>query len=334
MSNKIVFSQVTEIFEPNIYRSVIDEVIAAIKPEFDEYGVSEDVLADLQHKWQSKVIASHVAEFDSQPQQQPAQHHPVYPPHPMHMMQHHPHYPPPHNPYVPSPQQSPQVKAEPMDNRYILSGPPGMPPYALPPLPGPQLNGMKPNTYPGGQQGVLSFPPHPSHLARPLATPRPYVPPAQASTPPVAPVAQQPAHSVQPAQSTQARPAASKIPQGDGPSSSDSESLSPPPSQSYAPRTSHPSLPQPPQASTSQPSQSSGTSHPGDEAINSDLDDSDTEGEEDAEEGGQGDTDIVFCTYDKVGRVKNKWKCILKDGMIHINGKDYLFTKCTGEFEW
>jgi transcription initiation factor TFIIA large subunit len=37
------------------------------------------------------------------------------------------------------------------------------------------------------------------------------------------------------------------------------------------------------------------------EAINSDLDDSDTEGEEDAEDGGAGETDIVFCTYDKVG---------------------------------
>lgn len=35
--------------EPSIYRSVIDEVVAAIKPEFDEYGVSEDVLAELQH---------------------------------------------------------------------------------------------------------------------------------------------------------------------------------------------------------------------------------------------------------------------------------------------
>jgi transcription initiation factor TFIIA large subunit len=82
------------------------------------------------------------------------------------------------------------------------------------------------------------------------------------------------------------------------------------------------------------------------EAINSDLDDSDTENEAEAEEGGAGDTDIVFCTYDKViiffsilflvgdayqvARVKNKWKCILKDGMIHVNGKDYLFAKCTG----
>jgi hypothetical protein len=31
----------------------------------------------------------------------------------------------------------------------------------------------------------------------------------------------------------------------------------------------------------------------------------------------------------QVARVKNKWKCVLKDGMIHVNGKDYLFAKCT-----
>jgi transcription initiation factor TFIIA large subunit len=36
------------------------------------------------------------------------------------------------------------------------------------------------------------------------------------------------------------------------------------------------------------------------EAINSDLDDSDTGDEEDADEGGAGESDIVFCTYDKV----------------------------------
>ncbi|KAN0091602.1 Transcription factor IIA, alpha/beta subunit [Tylopilus felleus] len=325
MSNKIV---------PSIYRAVIDEVISTIKPEFDEYGISEDVLADLQHKWESKVIASHVAEFEPQPQQA-AQHHPVYPPHPMHMMPHHPHYPP-HNPYAgPQQQQSTQVKSEPMDSRYILS-PPGMSPYALPPLPGPQLNGMKPPAYPGGQQGVLSFPPHPAHLARPAAIPRPYTTPAAAALQPApASTAVQPTQSNQNTQAATtsqpaapaARPAAQSIPQVDGPpTSDDSESPSPPPSQSYAPRPSHPSLPQ--------PSQISSASQAGDEVINSDLDDSDTEGEEDADEGGQGDTDIVFCTYDKVGRVKNKWKCILKDGMIHINGKDYLFAKCTGEFEW
>jgi hypothetical protein len=34
--------------EPSIYRSVIDDVMKNIKSDFDEYGVSEDVLADLQ----------------------------------------------------------------------------------------------------------------------------------------------------------------------------------------------------------------------------------------------------------------------------------------------
>ena len=35
--------------EPAIYRAIIDDVVLAMKPEFDEYGVSEDVLAALQH---------------------------------------------------------------------------------------------------------------------------------------------------------------------------------------------------------------------------------------------------------------------------------------------
>jgi len=35
--------------EPTIYRNIIDDVVAAMKPEFDEYGVSEEVLAALQH---------------------------------------------------------------------------------------------------------------------------------------------------------------------------------------------------------------------------------------------------------------------------------------------
>ena len=37
------------VFEPTIYRAVIDDVISAIKPEFDEFGVAEEVLAELQH---------------------------------------------------------------------------------------------------------------------------------------------------------------------------------------------------------------------------------------------------------------------------------------------
>ncbi|KAJ7886276.1 transcription factor IIA, alpha/beta subunit-domain-containing protein [Mycena leptocephala] len=72
---------------------------------------------------------------------------------------------------------------------------------------------------------------------------------------------------------------------------------------------------------------------PESETINSDLDDSDTD-DEDPEDGAEGNSNTVFCNYDKVTRIKSKWKCVLNNGVIHANGKDYLFSKCTGEFEW
>ncbi len=43
---------------------------------------------------------------------------------------------------------------------------------------------------------------------------------------------------------------------------------------------------------------------------------------------------MILCLYDKVQRVKNKWKCVLRDGVASIGGRDYLFSKCNGEFEW
>lgn len=69
-------------------------------------------------------------------------------------------------------------------------------------------------------------------------------------------------------------------------------------------------------------------------AINSDLDDSDDDpinatGEDDEEFG-----DSILCTYDKVQRVKNKWKCTLKDGVMSVGGKEWVFHKGMGEYEW
>ncbi|KAG6831719.1 hypothetical protein H0H87_004270 [Tephrocybe sp. NHM501043] len=286
--------------------------MANIKPEFDEYGVAEDVLAELQHKWENKVIASHVAEFET-PTPAPASQHPAPIPlayqHPM--MMHPAHYP---TYALPQPGMNP-VKAEPIDNRYMLH--PNMT-YAIPPLPGPVINGARPAgqapQHPGGQTGVISFPRPLQPQAQAQGSRPPYTVPV--TTPQAQPVVQA---APQPAQ---------RIPQVDGPSeSSGDEDDSPPASQgqAFAPRTAHPSLPQPRATTSAAPAPALDT-----EAINSDLDDSDTENEEEAEEGGGGETDIVFCTYDKVARVKNKWKCILKDGMIHVNGKDYLFAKCTG----
>jgi len=32
--------------------------------------------------------------------------------------------------------------------------------------------------------------------------------------------------------------------------------------------------------------------------------------------------DVILCLYDKVQRVKNKWKCVLRDGILTIDGKE------------
>lgn len=66
--------------------------------------------------------------------------------------------------------------------------------------------------------------------------------------------------------------------------------------------------------------------------INSELDDdldSDKNDEDDELDG-----DIMLCLYDKVQRIKNKWKCNLKEGVANIHGKDYVFQKASGESEW
>lgn len=131
------------------------------------------------------MLASHVAEFEitaPAAQQAPPQTHRHYPPHPMVS-----HYPPQHYGQLPGPGQT-AVKPEPMDNRFLLSGPS----YALPALPGPQIPGQ---ARPG--QPMMTYP---------GPTARSYMPP-------------QPTSSTAPQQ---------RIPQVDGPSSSGSESPSPP----------------------------------------------------------------------------------------------------------
>ena len=57
------------------------------------------------------------------------------------------------------------------------------------------------------------------------------------------------------------------------------------------------------------------------DAINSDLDDPEDLIDEDPEnEDSVGQ--VMLCTYDKVQRVKSKWKCTLKDGILTSGGKE------------
>lgn len=47
------------------------------------------------------------------------------------------------------------------------------------------------------------------------------------------------------------------------------------------------------------------------------------------------DTDnVVVCQYDKITRSRNKWKFYLKDGIMNLAGKDYVFQKANGDAEW
>lgn len=56
------------------------------------------------------------------------------------------------------------------------------------------------------------------------------------------------------------------------------------------------------------------------DAINSDLDDPEDDeiDNEDEDEVPQ----IMLCMYEKVQRTKNKWKCVLKDGVLTINTRE------------
>lgn len=43
--------------------------------------------------------------------------------------------------------------------------------------------------------------------------------------------------------------------------------------------------------------------------------------------------DFLLAQYEKVHRVRNKWKCVFHDAVLHINGKEYVFERVVGELE-
>ncbi|KAG0473627.1 hypothetical protein HPP92_015484 [Vanilla planifolia] len=68
--------------------------------------------------------------------------------------------------------------------------------------------------------------------------------------------------------------------------------------------------------------------------LNEDDDDEDDLDDFDQEEEEPNTQHLVLAQFDKVTRTKNRWKCTLKDGIMHINSRDILFNKATGEFEF
>lgn len=73
---------------------------------------------------------------------------------------------------------------------------------------------------------------------------------------------------------------------------------------------------------------------PLDEELNSDLDDSEDELNSNDEDEDSEQTQIMLCLYEKVHKVKTRWKYTLRDGVANVNGLDYVFTRATGESEW
>jgi transcription initiation factor TFIIA large subunit len=44
--------------------------------------------------------------------------------------------------------------------------------------------------------------------------------------------------------------------------------------------------------------------------------------------------DLLVCQFEKVAHVKDRWKIILKDGILRVNKKDFVFSRAIGEFDW
>ncbi|KAL3829077.1 hypothetical protein ACJIZ3_017879 [Penstemon smallii] len=85
------------------------------------------------------------------------------------------------------------------------------------------------------------------------------------------------------------------------------------------------------QAATPAPVQNDIVDDDDDEPLNEDDDDE----LDDVDQGEDlNTTHLVLAQFDKVTRTKSRWKCTLKDGIMHINNKDILFNKATGEFDF
>lgn len=70
-----------------------------------------------------------------------------------------------------------------------------------------------------------------------------------------------------------------------------------------------------------------------DEEIHESDDDDDAFGEDDDDDDDD-EGDIILCLYERVQRVRNRWKCQLREGLATFNGRDYTFSKASGDSEW
>lgn len=66
--------------------------------------------------------------------------------------------------------------------------------------------------------------------------------------------------------------------------------------------------------------------------LGSDLDDTDSEAEKGEED--DSTSDLTLCLYEKISRVRTRWRAVLRGGIVHINGADYCFGRANTDFDW
>ena len=86
------------------------------------------------------------------------------------------------------------------------------------------------------------------------------------------------------------------------------------------------------------------------DALGSDLDSTDSEhdyiiqnpiapptsggGDSTQEEQPDPKENFLLCLYEKVHRTRNKWRCTFQNGILHVDGQEFILGKINGEFEW
>ncbi|KAJ1658119.1 transcription factor IIA subunit alpha [Dispira simplex] len=301
-----------------IYQQVIDEVISAVQKEFEDHGVDEAVLHELQRLWETKLIDSHVADFPQVGGEEE--------------------YYEEAEPTIPYDQDYQPPPNPPQEDVYATSYAPALG-QMLPGGPTVAANlaslANSSTHAPGdADRGIDSNfgRPQPYLYSHPGGGPPTAVNQVAVSYPPTGTIV--PGPSTTTPQNSNAPPATNpgNIPQHDGADDNEPSTVS---ATESSPITTTITLDKRVLTRTQVDGDTgpTPTAEDDEDAINSDLDDSD---DEEGNNGGTGEETehIIICQYDKVTRQKNRWKCILRDGILLLDGKDYLFHKATAEFEW
>ncbi|CAP94050.1 Pc16g13800 [Penicillium rubens Wisconsin 54-1255] len=316
-----------------VFEKVIQEVCDASQVDFEESGVDQQTLHDLRETWQHKLSSVNVAHFPWDPAPQPPQQHSVPLPTAT-VPSNAPRQPPPQPQYVPPPVSMPQAG----------------PSHTMPPMGGPRIK-TEPGT--NGQPGMphMTTPMPPHGLNPQSARDRA----ANALQQKYGAAAANSVHQMQAqAQAGQGYPqmhpnAHAQMPQikqeqtyphmGPGQTDGGGDPMTDWKAEVARRRAAAENgegdrlLREHLKQRMSQYEGGDDVKEEDEDAINSDLDDSDdlVADDHDADES---EGQVMLCTYDKVQRVKNKWKCTLKDGILTTGGKEYVFHKGQGEFEW